>query len=209
MPSTDDARIGDFSRPVVDPAKKVAPAPAGAPPSPTKDALDAAEMRLDEDATKDEAALKPMASFEEKLKEAGLSREKAAEIIDNVLLKGFYAEDIKITSTIKMRLRTRNARDTKRAQEILEAQRYTMDAHYSEAWGRLLLAASLESFGNDKFVHPNPRKDPFDVIEKSYQERIAYVDALPDPALRVMLQRLFKFDQRVAVALEEGSIENF
>jgi len=208
MPPTDDARIGDFSRPPVDPPKKTPTVP-GAPPSPTKDALEAAETRLDEDATKDEAALKPMATFEERLKEAGLSREKAAEIIDAVLLKGFYAEDIKITSTVKMRLRTRNARDTKRAQEILEAQRFTIDAHYSEAWGRLLLAASLEGFANDKFTHPNPRKDAFDVIEKSYQERIAYVDGLPDPALRVMLQRLFKFDQRVSVALEEGSIENF
>jgi hypothetical protein len=210
MPTTDDARIGDFSRPVVDPARKPPATDAsGAPPSPTKEALEAAETRLDEDASKDEAALKPMATFEEKLKEAGLSREKAAEIIDAVLLKGFYAEDIKITSTVKMRLRTRNARDTKRAQEILEAQRFTIDAHYSESWGRLLLAASLESFGNDKFVHPNPRKDSYEIIEKSYQERIAFVDALPDPALRVMLQRLYKFDSRVSVALEEGSIENF
>lgn len=205
MGNTDDARIGDFSRPPVDMPKKA----TAAPPSPTKDALDAAETRLDEDASKDEAALKPMASFEEKLKDAKLTREKAAEIIDAVLLKGFYAEDIKITSTVKMRLRTRNARDVKRAQEILEAQRFTMDAHYSESWGRLLLAASLEGFGNDKFVHPNPRKDNYETIEKAYQERITYVDSLPDPALRVMMQRLFKFDQRVAVALEEGSIENF
>lgn len=205
MANTDDARIGDFSRPPVDPPKK----PAAAPPSPTKEALEAAETRLDEDTAKDEAALKPMASFEERLKDAGLTREKAAEIIDAVLLKGFYAEDIKITSTVKMRLRTRNARDTKRAQEILEAQRFTIDAHYSESWGRLLLAASLEGFANDKFVHPNPRKDNYETIEKAYQERIAYVDALPDPALRVMLQRLYKFDNRISIALEEGSIENF
>jgi hypothetical protein len=205
MPTTDDpARIGDFSRPPVDLPKKPA-----APASPTKDALEAAETRLDEETSKDEEALKPMASFEEKLKAAGLTREKAAEIVDAVLLKGHYSENIKITSTVGMRLRTRNARDVKRVQEMLEAQRFTIDAHYSEAWGRLLLAASLEAFGKDKFDHPNPRKEAYDVIEKAFQERVAYVDALPDPALRVALGKLWKFDNRVAVALEEGTIENF
>jgi len=205
MPTTDEpTRIGDFSRPVVDAPKKTAP-----PASPTKDALDAAETRLDEDASKDEAALKPLASFEEKLKAAGLTREKAAEIVDGVLLKGFYAETLKITSTVNVRLRTRNARDVKRIQEMLEAQRFTIDSHYSEVWSRLLLAASLESFAKDKFNHANPRTDSFEEVEKSFMERVTYVDALPDPALRVLLAKLWKFDNRISVAIEEGSIENF
>lgn len=202
MPTTDDARIGDFSRPVIDPPK---PPTTGQ----TKERLEALDTQLDVEASKDEATLKPMASFEEKLKAAGLTRDQASEIIDAVLLKGFWAEDIKVTSKIKVRLRTRNARDTKRAQEILEAQRFTMDAHYSESWFRLLLAASLEQFGDDKFVHPNYRKDGFEAIEKAYQDRIVYVEGLPDPALRVLFSKLSKFDNRVAVALEEGSIENF
>lgn len=207
MPTTDDpARIGDFSRPPVDLPKKPA---AAVPPSPTKDALEAAEARLDEETSKDEEALKPMASFEEKLKAAGLTREKAAEIVDAVLLKGFYSETIKVTSTVAVRLRTRNARDIRRIQEMLEAQRFTIDAHYSEAWSRLLLAASLEAFGKDTFTHPSPRKDKFEDIEKAFQDRVAYVDALPDPALRVLQAKLWKFDNRVAVALEEGTIENF
>jgi hypothetical protein len=205
MPTTDDpARIGDFSRPPVDPPKKPV-----VPPSPTKDALEAAESQLDEDTAKDEAALKPMVSFEEKLKAAGLTREKAAQIVDAVLLKGHYAEDVKITSTVKVRFRTRNARDTRRAQELLEAQRFTIDSHYTEMWGRILLAASLESFGKDVFAHPNPRKDKYEDIEKAFQERLAYVDALPDPALRVLLGKLWKFDNHVSIALEEGTIENF
>lgn len=207
MPTTDDpARIGDFSRPPVDLPKKPAATP---PPSPTKDALENAEARLDEEASKDEEALKPMLSFEEKLKTAGLTKAKAAEIVDAVLLKGHYAETVKITSTVNVRLRTRNARDIRRAQEILEAQRFTLDSHYSEMWGRILLAASLESFAKDTFTHPNPRKDKYEDIEKAFQERLAYVDALPDPALRVLLAKLWKFDNQVSIALEEGTIENF
>lgn len=202
--SSDDVKIGDFSRPITTPPK----APAVAP-SPTRDALVAAETRLDDEAKRDEVALQPMASYEERLKQEGLSREKAAEIIDAVLLKGFYAEDIKVTSRIKVRLRTRNARDIKRVQEILEAQRFSIDAHYSEAWTRFLLAASLEQFGEDKFAHPNVRKEAYDVVEKAFQERVTYVDRLPDPAMRILFSKLFKFDRKVAAALEEGSIENF
>jgi hypothetical protein len=201
MATSDDLRIGDFSRPVVEASKPGA--------SPAKERLDALEGKLEDETRQDEATLKPMASYEEKLKEAGISRDKAAEIIDAVLLKGFYAEDIKVTSKVKLRLRTRNARDTKRAQEILEAQRFTIDSHYSESWSRLLLAASMEQFGDDKFVHPNPRKEAYDVIEKAFQDRISYVESLPDPALRVLFGKLWKFDNRVSVALEEGSIENF
>ncbi len=201
MGVSDDIKIGDFSKPVVDPPK--------GPASPTKEALDAAEERLDEAATKDEAALKPLASYEERLKQAGIDKAKAAEIVDAVLMKGFYAEDIKITSRIKARLRTRNARDTRRAQEILEAQRFTIDSHYNETLTRLLLAASLERFGDDTFKHPNPRKSSESEIEKAFQERVAFVDGLPDPALRILFQKLFKFDQVVSTALEEGAIENF
>lgn len=205
MASTDDLRIGDFSRPTVDPPK----AGPAAPASPTKDALDKAEARLEEAASKDEEALKPMAAFEEKLKAAGLTKEKAAEIVDAVLLQGYYSETIKITSNIFLKLRTRNARDIKRIQEMLEAQRFTLDSHYTEMWGRLLLAASIESFGKDKFDHPSPRKEAYDVVEKAFIERVNYIDSLPDPALRVLLQKLWKFDNRVSVAIEEGSIENF
>lgn len=200
MATTDDVRIGDFTRP-----------PVGAPPSgasPTKDALDQAEAKLAAAAARDEAALKPMASYEEQLKKVDVTNAQAAIIIDAVLLKGYYAEDVTITKTIKARFRTRNARDTKRAQEQIEAQRLTYDIHYSEVLARLLLAASLEQFAGDTFVHP-PRSAKQDVIEKAFFERLAYVDSLSDPAMRLLITKLSKFDQMIGTVLAEGSIENF
>jgi hypothetical protein len=202
MPSTDDARIGDFSRPVV------TPAPAPTVSGPTKDALDRAERGLDLEARKDEAALKPMTSYEDRLKEVGVSREKASTIIDAVLLKGYYAEDVMLTRTIKARFRTRNARDTKRAQEQIETQRLSYDRHYNELLARLLLASSLERFGDDSFTQP-PRGAKIDDIEKAFFDRLAYVDSMSDPALRLMMNKLSTFDRMIATVLEEGSIENF
>jgi hypothetical protein len=204
MADTDEVRIGDFSKPVV--SRK--PEEKG-PASPTRDALVSAESRLDEEATRDEASLKPMERYAKALQEEGIDKAKAAEIVDSVLLKGAWAEDVKITSRITIRLRTRNARDTKRIHEILEAQRFTIDAHYHEAWLRFQLAASLEKLGNDSFTHPDPRKAAPDVVEKAFQDRVAYVDALPDPVLRIAMNKLLKFDRKITVVLEEGAIENF
>jgi len=200
MATTDDARIGDFTRPVVDPPKTGA--------SPTKDALDRAEQNLEDSVQKDEATLKPMISYEERLKEIGVTKAKAAEIIDAVLLKGFYAEDVQITKSIKARFRTRNARDTRRAQEQIEAQRLTYDVHYSEMLARLLLASSLERFGDDKLTHVM-KGTKNDDVEKAFFNRMSYVESLSDPAMRLLITKLAKFDRMIGIVLEEGAIENF
>lgn len=197
MPA-DDARIGDFSRPPVD-----------APRSPVKEALESAERRFDDEAQKDEAALKPMQSYEDALREAGISREKASEIVDAVLLRGHYAEDIPITKAIRARFRTRSARDTKRAQDMIEQQRLTYEVHYNELLSRYLLAASLEGFGTDKLEHVAGKTAKLDDIEKAYKSRLTYVEDLPDPALRILFVKLAKFDNMISTVLKEGSIENF
>lgn len=198
---TNDIRIGDFSRPVVEAKKPDAR-------SPTKEALENVEQKLDEDARKDEASLKPMQSYEETLREIGVTRDKAADIVDAVLLKGFYAEDVQVTKTIFARLRTRNARDTKRAQEMIEAQRLTYEIHYNELLSRYLLAASLESFGQDRLKHAPKGAKPDDA-EAAYRSRLAYVEELSDPALRLLFVKLSKFDNMIATVLKEGAIENF
>ena len=197
MPGKDDPiAIGNFDKPLVE-------------RSHTEAALKSAEARLDGDVRRDEEQLQPLQSYADRLKEAGIDTAKAAKIVDEVLLKGFYAEDIQITKTIKMRLRTRSARDTRRIQDILEAEAPKFDHHYRETLTRLLLAASLEQFGDQKLRHPE-KNDKAEDIEQKFQERIQYLDSqVSDPALRIMFAKLFKFDQMITVALEEGAIENF
>lgn len=201
MPGKDDpVRIGDFSKPLV---------PKDVETSPTEVALKSAEAKLDEDAKRDEAALKPMQTYADRLKEASIDPAKAAKIVDEIMHKGYYAETYPITKTMGVRLRTRTARDTKRIQEILEAEKPSYENHYRETMTRLLLAASLEQFGDTKLRHPDKKTTVADV-EAMFQERVAYVDnQIADPALRILFQKLWKFDQMITVVLEEGAIENF
>jgi hypothetical protein len=196
----DEVRIGDFTQPIVPKQAKGT--------SPAKDALESAEKRLGAEASSLEEELRPMASYEEKLKEVGVTREQAARVIDAVLMRGYYAEDVQLTKTVKARFRTRNARDIRRAQEYIEAARPAYDAHYQELLGRQLLAASLEQFGNDKLPHPD-RRAAEDEVNKAHADRLSFVDTLSDPALRLLMQKLIKFDRKVSAILEETAVENF
>lgn len=192
----DDVRIGDFSRPPVD---------AGGA---TKVALEGAEKRLDAEATIVEAELKPLVSYEEKLKDAGVTKEQAASIVNSIMTKGFWSEEVKVTATIRVRFRTRSKKDTTRAQNYVEGQRPQYAGHYAELMNHALLAASLEQLGAEKFEHPG-RTASTDDVEKAYSNRFAYIETLADPMYRLLAGKLVAFDQKVAVVLEEGTVENF
>jgi hypothetical protein len=198
----EETRIGDFSKPLVD-----KPAAAGATGD-TKVRLEAAEQSLETEANAAEAALKPIKSFEDKLKEVKVTKEQAADIIDSVLMKGYWSETVPVTSRINLKLRTRSARDVRRIQDYLEVHRPVYDAHYQEIMGRMTLAASLEQFGKDVFSFPGKEAKPED-YEDAFQKRAQYIEGLADPALRLLFMKLWTFDEKIRVVLSEGTIENF
>lgn len=193
----DDIRIGDFAR-----------QPVGDASGGTKVALESAEKRLDAEATVVEAELKPLVSYEEQLKEVGVTKEQAAAIVNSIMTKGFWSEEVKLTSTIRVRFRTRSKRDTMRAQNYVEAQRPSYDAHYADLMTHHLLAASLEQVGKDQFEHPG-RKASGEEVEKLFTDRFVYVETLADPMYRLLARKLGVFDQKVAAVLQEGTVENF
>lgn len=203
MPSAEEIKIGDFSKPLVE--MKPAAQPGE---SPSKARLETAENSLEAEAQSAEAALKPIKSYEERLKEAGVTKEQAADIIDAVIMKGYWSEPVKVTSRISVTLRTRSARDVRRIQDYLEVQRPVYDNHYSEILGRMMLAASLEKLGKDSFSFPG--KDAKDnEYETAFQQRATYIENLADPVLRLLLLKLWAFDEKIRTVLAEGTVENF
>lgn len=197
----EETRIGDFSKPLVE-------KPAAGATGDTKARLETAEQSLETEANTAEAALKPLKSYEERLKEAGVTKEQAADIIDAVIMKGYWSEPIKITQRVVLRLRTRSARDTRRIQDHLEVQRPVYEAHYTEVLGRMSLAASLEALGADKFAFPG-KESKAEEYEAAFQTRVSYIENLADPILRLLFMKLWTFDEKIRVVLSEGTIENF
>jgi hypothetical protein len=191
----EEVKIGDFSKDL-------------APTSPVKTRLDAADQQLENKVSDAEQQLKPRLSYEEQLKELGVSKEEAAEIIDSILMKGYWAEDIQITKRVTLRLRTRQARDLQRAQTVIETQRPVFEDHKQAIFNRYCLAGSLERFAKDHLPFP-AKTASGDVIESAFQERLTYVDNLSGPIINLVYQKLFKFDSKIFTILSEGVIENF
>lgn len=191
----EEVKIGDFSKDLGQPGG-------------TKTRLDSADQALETKVTDAEQQLKPRLSYEEQLKELGVSKEEAAEIIDSILMKGFWSEDIQITKRITMRLRTRQARDLQRAQNVIETQRPIFEDHKQAIFNRYCLAGSLERFAKDPLPYPQ-KSASGDAVEAAFQERLAYVDNLAGPIINLIYQKLFKFDSKIFTILSEGVIENF
>lgn len=210
-----DLKIGDFSQPVTAQPSTALPKPATPSPSPppppplTKIPASLEETALGAEASAVEAELAPMRTYEDTLREAGISREEAARIVDAVMEKGFWSETVPITRSTTTRLRTRTSRDRTRAMERVEIARPGFDAHYYDLMNKLLLAASLESFGKIKFEHPGPGAKSEDV-EKAFETRFTFVDAvMAEPAYALLLRAFLKFDEKIRVVTAEGVVENF
>lgn len=201
-------KIGDFSQSLVDPPKPAPTASTAVGASPEKEKLDSMENRLEKKAEETEEALKPKLDYEAQLKQHGISTEEAANIVDAVLFHGYYSETIKISSRISVVLRTRQARDTTRTLDYLEVARPMYDSNYNEVVSKYALAGALERLGDDRFSFPG-RESKSDDIEEAFQQRLRYVEDLPDPVLRLLYLKMQKFDERVRIVLQEGAIENF
>lgn len=211
---SEEMKIGDFTKPLAPQVKQaVATAnppttPAMGSASPEADRLEAAEQRLAEQAVETEEALKPKVNYEEQLKAAGISTDEAAKIVDDVLFKGYYTEEVPVSKRVTVSFRTRQARDTARTMVFLEVAKPIYENHFNEVVGKHTLAASLERLGRDKFEFP-AKDAPDDKVENAFQARLSYVNGLPDPVLRLLFLKLSKFDEKVRVVLQEGAIENF
>ena len=206
-------RIGSFERPTDPTPPPPVPVPSGktdaaAATGPTSEKLKEREAQLGAEASAAEAQAKPLNAFEEALKLVGLTREEAARIAADYVDHGFYEEDVTITEKAKGRFRTRAYADTRRLYAHYEVTRPQYAATMEEDKWRFLLAGSLAEWKGAKFEFPELTTSR-EAADKMFQARLNAVDNLGDPIIRLLFEKLEKFDQKIQVALREGSVENF
>lgn len=204
MPTKPETTIGEFQRP----KKTAAPAaPASAAPTAAQ-RLEEKETVLEREVKSTEEQLKPLETYEEALAKANISKDEAATIIDDVLMKGFYAETIPITQRVKVRLRTRSYSDTMRVNTALDVLKPLYQVGYDEIVYRYSLAASLESFAGKEFKFPSA-KDSRDTQDALFEERLKFLESQPEATVLILFEKLRKFDEKIRTVLKEGAIENF
>ena len=231
MTPTERPRIGDFTRPTnprkkgsvvdgnADLEEKAKPEEAATKGEETKDALDEANIppptEREQEAEKRislyqeiQDQLKPITDYKAYLKELDISEEDAAQIVDDLLMKGYYEERFPLSKKIAVTLRTREQRDTIRLQTALQVQRPLYNDTMDEIITRYNMAASLVSFGRETFAFSKVT-DENKVASDLFDKRLDYVERLAAPVFSRLSILLATFDRKVAAVMRNGVAENF
>lgn len=172
-------------------------APAQEPQEPkmsVEEALETADS-LDEDIEGLESA--PELRYEDKIAVHGITLEKAEEIIDSMIVDGFYEETYALTKKYAVTLRTRTLEDQNRIMERIEV----LKPHYPSTLSNLVaqynVASSLVQFKGIKF------------LDMKFNDRLDWVRKCPDSVVRALAMKLNKFDSMITDVMSDGAIENF
>jgi|MudIll2142460700_1097286.scaffolds.fasta_scaffold00022_26 hypothetical protein len=217
----DRPKLGDFTRPS---AKKpgddipenekmpVTPKPVAAdppaemtPPETTGEKTAQARVDLYTDI---QDAMLPVEDYRKYLEEHDISEEDAARIVDDLMTKGYYEEEIPITRRVSMKLRTREQRDVVRVQLAMQVQRPLFQDSMSELVSRYNLAASLAAYNGKEYYFPGPT-DSLERVDELFDERLKVVEKLAAAVFSRLTMSLAKFDRKVLAVMREGVAENF
>ena len=163
------------------------------------------EMRASETESALQSALDaldslPEKTWEQRLKDVECTKEKATQIIDAILTKGFYEETYKLTSKVSVTFKTRSFDHQEKVQQIIERDSPQFMGTVSLIMTKYNLAASLSNLG----------KTQFEVNEDGgYPKAFAFISKLPYMLYNVLIQKLSKFDRLVLSVMDEGALENF
>jgi hypothetical protein len=201
-------RIGSYSKPG---------GPSGTPSvtevkkpqeTPAKSLVDGAQEEMRRDVSEGKDAAARAKSYDEILSDNEISKNKASAIVDDLLTKGFYQEDIPLTSSVFLTLRTRTHADYRRYLRQLEidSPRYIDEQH--EIQMRYFVAASLVAYKGQEFAHPSHRATQAE-IDELFKKRLDFVEGLPERVVALIASKLAKFDRVVQIVMSEGVVENF
>lgn len=207
MPEQKDVpRFADFNPPArKSTAQGKKEEPIAAPPATEEEKQ--AERKAEVYAGLDDVLL-PVKDYRKFLKDNDISEEEAAQIVDDLLTKGFYEETIPLTRLTTLRLRTRLQQDSMRLQTSLQIRRPIYESALNEIITRYNMAASLAAYKDNTFEFPTTNTEQ-KKVDDLFNERLDFVECLPEPVFMAIQNKLARFDRKIALVFREGVVENF
>jgi hypothetical protein len=149
-------------------------------------------------------------TYEERLKAAGLTIEKARVIRDNMLFHHYHEETYKVANKLPVVLRTRDYGDAQRAMKRLEAEAPQYAVSISDLVAHCNMAASLSKYGDKSFKLYTPADDASDdEIETAFEERARFLTKVPTQIMDALLRLAGEFDEMIAAVFSTGAPEDF
>jgi uncharacterized FlaG/YvyC family protein len=145
----------------------------------------------------DDLADAPEFTYKDKIKKHEISLEKAEEIIDSMIVDGYYEETYALTKKHPVTFRTRTLEDQNRIMERIETLKPNYPTTLSNLVAQYNVASSLVHFKG------------IDFTEMEFREKLRWVRECPDSVVRALATKLNKFDAMITDVMSEGAIENF
>lgn len=174
------------------------PAPALTPPAPQSVPEQAAETQAEAAVAKPPED--PNEAYLKELERLKISKAEAAKIVDSMLFKNMYEEDVQLTKKLSVRFRTRGQEAIDRLNAALEQRDVKFNGSVYALIAEYNIAASLVQYGPHTF---DPTND--EGVERTRK----YIKSLPSPVFGLIATKLSKFDEKCSAVMTEGAVENF
>lgn len=149
-------------------------------------------------------------AYRDALEKAGITVIKAREILDAVVFKDCYQEDLALLGKrLKVGIRTRVYDDMQRIMKALESEAPAFPVHTDDLVARYNVAASLAYYQDTRFEFPDPQTATFNEVEEAFNLRMKFLIGLPTPVISRLITAVNEFDSIITAVFAEGAPEDF
>ena len=147
-------------------------------------------------------------SYDERLKAFDITKEKALEIVDKLVVEGFYEEEVPLSKSVKITLKTRSARFNTYLANTIDIADPKKVGKLNHLMSIHQVAGSLEKYGPLALAKLDDDM-PEDVWERVLKTRITFVNKLASPVFLALNAKLADFDRRMLIIFSDGYEKNF
>ena len=147
-------------------------------------------------------------TYPERLKEIDVSMEDAMIIVDELIRADKYTETTKLGKDTNITLSTRSVRFTDYTTKLLDTIPLNDTGNYSQTSSKYNLAGALDVYGSQTLpkLDSNLKDSEWDNV---LNVRLNFVSQLAGPVFLALINKLSKFDIKVATVMSDGYEENF
>jgi hypothetical protein len=123
-------------------------------------------------------------------------KDELLRIFDEIIFSGEYVEDVVIKGKLRVQFRTRTSEEVEEISRIIDTTTYNLVSTLNEARMILNLQYGLTMYQGKSLVGMNK------------EDKAKFIKRIPGPVVGVLLDALYKFDDKVFEACKELE-ENF
>jgi hypothetical protein len=147
----------------------------------------------------DAATVAPAKTYDEKLKDLGITREEANSIIDAIMTNNVYERAYPITKNSRVVFRTRELSDQESTQDIIERSAPQFMGTMGLIMSKNNLLSSLAELNGTRFEDND--------VDRSKAKK--FIERLPYAVFSILINKLVQFDTLIATVTDESALQNF